>query len=477
MTVASEQPDDKNVASQNTSEPKVRKLVPRSRRALIGTMLLLLGAAGVIGWWWSRQPEPPRLSLQQVDPEIAAAIQEAHADVLRNPGSSSTWGHLGAVLLINRVFLAEALECFAKAEQRDVDEPQYPFFRGKILAELGRRPEARVALERVLQLCDKRGELNPAPRLLLAEVLLTSEQFAEARTQFQEALNHDPHNPQASWGLGRLAFAGADWAACKRHLEACLLSPYVRKKAAAQLAALYRRLGDLDGAAHFAGVAARSPRDVDWVDSFTAEILYLSKRKEDRYSLVVWLEAAGKFPEATEALESLARDYPGDCLAHMMLGVLLPRYGQFREAETYLRHAYKLAPDKFQVNYQLSRVYLGSGEHHERHQPADAKAAQDLFRQAELCARQALAEKPDYGFAHLALGLSLSKLGRTADALDSFREAVRCLPENMESHLHLGLAFAAAGKNAEARKHLEEALHLAGSNEPRARAALEKLAK
>ena len=453
------------------------KMVPRSRRAFLVAALVSLSAAGLGAWWWLQPPAPPQFPLEKVDPEIGAAIREAREQVRRNPASASAWGHLGSVLLVNRIFLEEALGCFAEAEKRDAADPRLPFFRGKILADLGRMHEARAPLQRAAELCAQGRESNPAPRLLLAEILLTSEQFDLALAQFDKALEQDPNNPQAQWGLGRLAFAREDWPACKRYLEACLASPNARKKAAAQLAAVCRRLEDEDGAAKFANLAARLPRDVDWLDSFTAEILYLSRRKENRYSLVLWLEASGRYPEAIQALESLAAEYPRDYLPHTMLGVILPKAGKYRAAEDHLRQALEIAPEKFQVHYQLSRVYLGRGDQQKQQQPPDLKEAQHLFHQAEHFARQALAEKPDYGFAHLALGMSLQQLGRTSEALDSFRQAVQCLPENMESHLYLGTALAEAGKVAKGRHHLEEALQLAGPNDPRPKAALEKLTK
>ena len=84
-----------------------------------------------------------------------------------------------------------------------------------------------------------------------------------------------------------------------------------------------------------------------------------------------------------------------------------------------------------------------------------------MFREAESSARQALAIKPDYGFALMALGLSLEHLGRRAEALTALRQAVRCNPEFADLHLRLAETLAEDGQNAEARSGFEQALRLA----------------
>src|SRR5262249_38708898 len=86
-------------------------------------------------------------------------------------------------------------------------------------------------------------------------------------------------------------------------------------------------------------------------------------------------------------------------------------------------------------------------------------------------ARQALALKPDYGFAHMTLGLSLKRLGQRAEAVDALRQAVRCTPEYAELHFYLGEALAEDGQTSEARRRLEQALRLAEPDAPWRQAA------
>jgi tetratricopeptide (TPR) repeat protein len=436
----------------------------------------MLLAASIGGWWWFRPlPGPPVFRLDEHEPEVAAAIEQARQAVVHKPAAAAAWGQLAEVLLANHVFPEEALVCLAQAEKREPDNPRWPYLRAKTLVELQRLPEARVPAEKAVQLSPDRDGSNPAPRLLLAEILLGSGQLEQAESQFHKALEQAPKHAQAHWGLGRLALARQDWPACKRNLEACLANPEVRKRAAVQLAAVCQRLGDDKSAARFAQLAARWPEDRDWIDPFTEDYLFLSRRKADLYNLASALEARGRYDDAVRILESLADKHPLDHTPHLELGKLLSKMKKYGAAEEHLCKALQGAVEKLHVNYFLSVLYLQVGIEEQHNQPPNSARAQHSFQNAERCARQALLEKPDFGFAHAALGLALQKLERPGEALAAFRQAVHCLPEQAENHLALGKALAEAGKTAEARHHLEEARALAGANDPGLTTAIEKL--
>jgi tetratricopeptide (TPR) repeat protein len=102
--------------------------------------------------------------------------------------------------------------------------------------------------------------------------------------------------------------------------------------------------------------------------------------------------------------------------------------------------------------------------------------AEKLYQEAAQRAREALAIKPDYGFAQMTLGLSLKGLGQRDDALAALRQAVLCNPEHAELHFHLGELLAEAGQRAESRQQLEQAIQMASPNVPWRQAALARLA-
>jgi tetratricopeptide (TPR) repeat protein len=108
-------------------------------------------------------------------------------------------------------------------------------------------------------------------------------------------------------------------------------------------------------------------------------------------------------------------------------------------------------------------------------QGGDPAKAKKLFEESARSARAALALRPDYGRAHMSLGLALKQLGKPAEALAAFREAVHCSPEFGENHLFLGQALAEANDVEGARHHLQQAQLMMNPNDLRLKAALDKL--
>jgi tetratricopeptide (TPR) repeat protein len=84
-----------------------------------------------------------------------------------------------------------------------------------------------------------------------------------------------------------------------------------------------------------------------------------------------------------------------------------------------------------------------------------------------------VALKPSYGLAHQRLGECLLKLGKRAEALPAFRDAVRTRPDLAAAHLELGALLLEDGRAREAVAHLDCAARLDGKNE-RARRLLEQ---
>jgi tetratricopeptide (TPR) repeat protein len=443
---------------------------------LIGlTVILLSGAAAGIFFWPVPRPIP-EIPLEALDREVADAVAVARAELLANPRSANAWGGLGRVLLANEIRLDDALACFQEAARLDPRNPRWPYFSaGILLVDKGQPEEAVVHLERAVALEQDNPTAPVAPRLLLAETLLLLGDEEQAQGHYYTVLKADPDNPRAHYGLGQLASAQGDWELSRTHLEQCLNSPEARQKAAAKLATVCERLGDKEGAARYASFASRMPKDFDWHDPYVAEHAQLAVRKRDRYRTVENLEAQGEFGKAASVLSRLVEENPDDYLPHVMLGRILPQMGQLEKGEQHLLRARKLAPDKIQINYLLSLVNFNRGEAISRQPDGDQERAKAFFEAAAESARDVLEQKPDYGFAHMSLGLALKQLGQPAESLAALRKAAHCNPEYADIHLFLGEALAEAGEVAEARFHLQQAQLLANPNDQRPKAALDKL--
>ena len=99
--------------------------------------------------------------------------------------------------------------------------------------------------------------------------------------------------------------------------------------------------------------------------------------------------------------------------------------------------------------YALERVYAGS-------------AYSDFGRLSEAIAqfRAALRLQPDYGDAHLDLGVALARSGRLPEATAEFQAALRADPGRADAQADLGAALAQAGRTDEAIAHYRESLRI-----------------
>jgi tetratricopeptide (TPR) repeat protein len=447
----------------------------RRTKWLLGLASFLTAAlAGGGIYFWLRPHSVPEIPLEGQELKVAEKVKEARAAVVKAPRSADEWGQLGRVLLANEISQDIALVCFLEAERLNPDEPRWPYFSAGLLA-VDKPAEALPKLERTLVLAKARADAPFAPRLLLAETLVALGQPEKAIVHFKKVLAAEPNNPRAHFDLGLLAYARGDWQLCRMHLEACLGSPEARKKASVHLATVCERLGDKEAADRYAQLAASAPKDFDWRDPYVAEHWQLAIRNRDRYRAVEQMEAQGQFGYAANILGAMLLDYPDDYRPHLMMGRIQGQMGQLANAEYHLRKAREMAPNVIQVHYLLSLVLFRKGEALLANDAASPQA-KAVFEESAKSAREVLAIRPDYGFAHMSLGLALKQLGRRADALAAFRQAEHCNPEFSDNQLFLGEALAEEGDVAAARYHLEQARLLANPNDPRPKAALDKLA-
>ena len=442
-------------------KPQSRR--PFGRRLLLACLLVAVTAAGfamVPRFFVSSRPAPtpPDLKGDNIEPAVAAAVQSARQRVLEAPGSAKAWGDLGEVFLANELE-AESRPCFEEAERLDPSNPRWPYFQAGPLLNQGDREGALPFLLRAVERCPDNDE-GAAIRLLLAETQVTLGRFDDAGAHIRHVLDRLPNDPRANFDAALLAIARQDWEAARTDLLRCLSSPFARQSACAQLAAVCQRLGDATDADQFREQAERLPKDLHWVDPLADEYLSWAVKKKNRYRLAESLQAEGRYGEAVAVMRPMTVEYPDDYLPFLLLGQCLAQMRDYPAGEAALRRALHLAPDKVQTHYYLALLLFEQGEELSRQGDKNRVKAEELYRQAEASAREALAVKPDYGFALMALGLALQHLGRRTEGLAALRHAVRCNPEFAELHRRLAEALAEDGQYVEARTAFEQALHM-----------------
>jgi tetratricopeptide (TPR) repeat protein len=435
---------------------------PAGRRRRILTFLLAVivvtGAAAVSWYVWDRMSAPalaPFTFGEGAEPAVIKAVEKAHAAVRLHPRSAAAWGELGQIMSGNG-YADEADTYFAQAEQLDPREPRWPYLRGWRVA-VRDRDAAIPHLRRAIELCDVRDRQNTTPRLLLAEVYLERNEWDEVETLCGEVLKQQPDNPRAHYGLAMTALGRNDLETSVSHLLRAAESPLAQQRASAQLAAVYRRLGNAAAADDYGRRTARMPLDPPYPDPYVEECRHLAAGRQDRFLEAERLNAQGRFPEATRLLREIAEQFP-DARSYDALGRTLLKTRDFDGAERYLRAALALEPNIATTHYSLSVALFRQAEDL-RDENADAAKAK--YEAAVEAARQATVLKADHAMAYYQLGLILGRLGRRGEAIDALRKGALCRPEAAEIHLALGETLAEDGQTEEALEELQRAHQLA----------------
>ncbi len=406
--------------------------------AVVGGVALLLGIGGYLRYQAAAR-EPPAVVLQEVDPAVAAFVDEAYRAVQQSPRSAATWGRLGMVLLAHD-FLYEANGCLSQAERLDRGEPRWPYYQGIALS-LGDPDAAIPKLQRAADLC---ADIPDAPRLRLAEVLLGQGRAAEATDQFQHILARDPGNARAHLGLARASYECDDLKHCLAHLRQCADHPSTRKAASALLAEAEERLGQKQAVSQHLHQASSLPDDPAWPDPFVDEIEQLKRGRQACIARMESLLAQNRVSEAVGFLWERVQDNPDADWAWLWLGRLLIQQEQFVAAERALREAARQAPESIETQFYLGVVLYCQGK----------------SREAALFFGRATALKPDHALAHYNLGHCLIQQGDRTAALGAFRMAVRCKANFADARTNLGDLLLQDGRYSEGLVHLRHAVAL-----------------
>jgi tetratricopeptide (TPR) repeat protein len=152
----------------------------------------------------------------------------------------------------------------------------------------------------------------------------------------------------------------------------------------------------------------------------------------------------GRLAQAEDVCRAVLRAEPDDFGATHLLGVILLRGGQAREAVERMERAVRLRPDSIEARNNLGAALraLGRGE------------------AALACYDAAIAARPDHAESHFNRGTILRELGRAEDALNAFETASRLRPELVQAHFHAANLLRDLGRRAEAIARYDAAIAL-----------------
>jgi tetratricopeptide (TPR) repeat protein len=401
--------------------------------------LLIAAAVAVRPGWMYTAPPPPVVNTDGFDPLIAEAITKARQAVLNAPRSASARGRMGMVLLAHEV-RAEARECFAQAARLAPREPRWPYFLG--LAQLTDNPMAAATnLHRAVQLFP---ESEFAPRLRLADTLLSLGRLEEAEAHYRYIWEREPKVAPAGLGLGKVANACDRVSEAAGFLAGVKQHPSTRKAAHRLLLNVNQRLGRTNQMEQLGRTMAELPNDQPWPDPFLAEIEQLKTGETARIDLGdEWIKA-GRVADAARLLEQTVQMYPNSDRAMFFLGRARLRLGDAAAAEAILLRALEVAPASIEAQMQLGVSRL----------------SQRRIQEAQSCFRAVIRNKPNLGEAWFNLALTLGDETNRAECVSAFREAIRLKPHFIDAYLGLAIALQADGQNQAAASELRRALAL-----------------
>lgn len=188
-------------------------------------------------------------------------------------------------------------------------------------------------------------------------------------------------------------------------------------------------------------------------------------------------DAKGNYSAAVASYEMALGLDPKDISALNNMGVSLFNGGKFEDSEKAFQKALEISPSAgLYSNLGVVRQCLQSwNEAFASYQKAQelspedptplynmavGKAAQGRGEEAlALCARL-LEKAPGNAGGHLLRGVFLFRLGKTREALDELREAVRLASDSYEANYDLGIALLSSGKSDEAQVAFQRAVEL-----------------
>lgn len=164
-------------------------------------------------------------------------------------------------------------------------------------------------------------------------------------------------------------------------------------------------------------------------------------------SLISGLLLNGRFGEAMEYLESWGKDFPDDPNQKFYQAMLLKRYGPSRNIRNALEQASELLQE---VTSEYPRHYRARMTHGEI--LLELNQAEQAARQFEACL-----DNPDTGAqAKVMLASSYAELGRLADAMELYQQALEIDPDHLIARMELGKLLFNEGEFEEALVHLEK---------------------
>jgi tetratricopeptide (TPR) repeat protein len=268
---------------------------------------------------------------------------------------------------------------------------------------------------------------NPMAATMLGSLLAKEGKLEQAMAYYREALDYEPRFPEAHFFMGNaLEKQGKPMEALAEYSQALWFKPSQVETHIFMAGILDKQNKLREAEAHYLAALKLNPRS-----------------SVAHNNLAKLLHGQGRFDDArAHYLEALKID-PGFAQAHNNFGVLLLQTGRVDEGVDQLRQADRLNPNDAETEYNLAR---------------GLNQQQKWQQAAEILLKLASARQTDPLF-HAELGLALSHLQRTREAMGQYAQALLLNPDFPEALS--GLSWILATDTHDEFRNGEEAARMA----------------
>lgn len=347
--------------------------------------------------------------LSQLESEVRDQIksyQNLLIATVKDPNSSDdklslAYGTLGEIYHAYSLH-GPAQQCYQNASRLAPNDFRWIYLLAKLEHLQGRVEEA-------IQHYQVAASLQPAfvpTQVNLGNLYLELNRLEQASACFALALQKEPNNAAAHYGLGQVALSKRNFAAAIEYLEKALALVPQANRIHYPLALAYRGLGNMEKAkSHLAQQGSVGLRTADPLVDRLVELVQGGRVHMIRGKLALegkkYEEAAAEFRKAIEA-------EPESVPAHVNLGAALTQLGDPKGAAEQFARALSIDPNNLTANYNLAVLLANQNQHQE--------AIKHL--------RAVLTTNANDLGARMFLAQELVKVNRVDDAISEFSRVV-----------------------------------------------------
>lgn len=384
-----------------------------------------------------RLDAPPRpRGLEQTDPLIRSAVEEAMERVRLSPDAAWAWHDLGEVCQAN-AYNDTALACYEQALIRDGSRAEAAY----LLALLEQR---RGNTDRALELIayvESLAEFAPA-HWRAGRWLLDAGEVDEAEDQFQRALAIDPDSDAAFFGMARVHLMRGEPGEAIGVLTTALAKTPNAAYRDQLLASAYRRAGDPAKAAAISAGAGRGTPV--WRDRWLQEVDDQKTGYVGEMQRASRLIDDARYAEAIDLLERVRLQFPQRESLLINLALAESNLGNRDRAEQVLRSILEFDAESHLAWQNLGAMLVVK--------TSSTNSAPD---EAFACLDRAIEIDPMDTRSRLLKGDYYALRQMTDEAIVHYREAIAVDPRLVQAYDKIGIIYAKQGRLEQAAGEFE----------------------